>query len=52
MDVGALSTSLSLSTTGAQVDVGVLKALQNLDSAVGAQLAASIGLGQNVDAYA
>ncbi len=52
MDVAGLSTALSLSNTGAQVDVGVLKAVQNLDSAIGAQLAASIGLGQHIDAYA
>jgi len=52
MDVAALSTDLSLSATAGQVDVGVLKALQNLDQSVAAQLAASIGLGQSVDAYA
>jgi hypothetical protein len=52
MDVAALSTDLSLSAAAGQVDLGVLKAVQNLDQNVGAQLAASIGLGRNVDAYA
>lgn len=52
MDVATLSTDLALSATAGQVDTGVLKAVQNLDRTVGAQLAASIGIGQNVDAYA
>jgi hypothetical protein len=52
MDVTALSTDLALSATNGQVDLGVLKAVENLDQSVGSQLAASIGLGRNVDSYA
>lgn len=52
MDIAALSTSLSASATAGQIDVGVLKALQNLDQNVAAQLAASLGIGRNVDTYA
>ncbi len=52
MDGAALSTSLSLSATSGRVDVNVLKAVQNLDKNVAAQLAASIGIGQNVDTFA
>jgi len=35
-----------------QVDASVLKLLMNMDQAVAAQLAASIGLGTAVDTYA
>ena len=52
MDIGALSSGMALSSVGQQVDVGVLKALQNLDQNVAAELFASIGLGSGVDASA
>jgi uncharacterized PurR-regulated membrane protein YhhQ (DUF165 family) len=52
MDVGALSTGLATSAVGQQVDVGVLKTLQNLDKNLAAELFASIGLGQAVDTRA
>ena len=55
MDIAAaasLASSLSSSNVSAGVNIGVLKALENLDATVGAQLAASIGLGTAVDAYA
>ena len=52
MDIGSVSTDLALTSTGQGVAVGVLQALQNLDHSLGAQLAASIGLGANVDAFA
>ncbi len=52
MDVGALSTGLAMSSVGNQVDVGVLKAIQNLDKTMSGELFASIGLGKGVDAYA
>ena len=35
-----------------QVNLGVLKSVENLDQIVAAQLAASIGLGTTVDAFA
>lgn len=35
-----------------QVDVGVLRALQNLEQNVASQLFSSLGLGTVVDAYA
>ena len=41
-----------LASVGQQVDVGVLKALQNLDRNVTAELFSSLGLGTVVDAYA
>jgi hypothetical protein len=52
MDVGSLSTAMTMSAVGSQVDVGVLKAVQNLDQAVAAELFSSIGLGGSVDALA
>ena len=52
MDVGEIATGLSMANVAGSVDLGVLKMLQNLDQAVAAQLAASIGLGTAVDAYA
>jgi len=52
MDVSALSSVLASSSVGQQVDVGVLKALQNLQTNVAAELFASLGLGQSVDTRA
>jgi hypothetical protein len=52
VDVTGLASSLSSSSVSGNVDVGVLKLLQNLDRTVASQLAASIGLGTAIDAYA
>lgn len=52
MDVAGLSSSIAGAGVAGQVDASVLKMLMNLDQTVAAQLAASIGLGTNVDAYA
>lgn len=45
----ALSSALSTSAISDQISVGVIKAVQNLDKNVAAELFSSIGLGQNVD---
>jgi hypothetical protein len=52
VDVAGVSSSLAAAGVAGQVDASVLKTLLNLDQAVAAQLAASIGLGTAVDAYA
>ncbi len=52
MDVAALSTSLSLASTTGAIDTSVLATLQNLDRTVASELFSSIGLGQNVNAFA
>jgi len=52
MDLEGVASALSSSSVSSGVTVGVLKTLENLDSAVAAQLAASIGLGTAIDAYA
>lgn len=52
MDVGALSTGLAAVNVGTQIDVGVLKAAENLDQNLVARLFSSIGLGSGFDAYA
>ena len=52
MDVAAVASDLSSAGVALNVNLGVMKLLQNLDQAVGAELAASIGLGTVVDAYA
>jgi hypothetical protein len=52
VDVAGVSSSLALAGVAGQVDTSVLKLLMNLDQTVAAQLAASIGLGTAVDAYA
>ena len=52
MDIAAASTATSLSSVAQNVNLSVLKAVENLDSNVGALLAASIGLGTGIDAYA
>jgi hypothetical protein len=52
MDLAGVSTDLSSSSVALDVNVGVLKSLQNLDQVVAAQLAASLGLGSAIDAYA
>jgi len=52
VDLAGVSSSLASSAVAGQVDTSVLKLLMNLDQTVAAQLAASIGLGTAVDAYA
>jgi hypothetical protein len=52
MDIASLSTDLSLSSVGGQIDAGVLAAVQSLDKNVEAELFASIGLGGSFDGYA
>jgi hypothetical protein len=52
VDVAGVSSSLASAAVAGQVDTSVLKLLMNLDQTVAAQLAASIGLGTAVDAYA
>jgi len=52
MDLGSLSTGMAMSAVGSQVQIGVLKSLQNLDKSLAAEMFASIGLGQSVDVRA
>ena len=52
MDIASLSTGMAASAVGQQVDVGVLRAVQNLDENVAAELFASMGVGRSVDALA
>lgn len=52
MDIGSVATDLSSAGVGTGVTLGVLAQLQNLEQVIGAQLAASIGLGTRIDAYA
>lgn len=52
MGIGALSSGMALASVGQQVDVGVMKALQNLDKNVASELFASIGLGSGIDVKA
>ena len=52
MDLTGVASDLSSSSVSLNVNVGVLKALQNLDQVVASQLAASIGLGTAIDTYA
>jgi hypothetical protein len=52
VDAASLSTSMLLSSVGGQVNIGVLKAVQNLDKTLTAQMFASIGLGGAVDTSA
>jgi hypothetical protein len=52
MDIAGVASDLSESNVALNVNLGVLDAVQNLDLAVGAQLAASIGLGATIDTSA
>lgn len=52
MDLGSIATGLAGQSVGNSIDVGVLKAVQNLEMTQASMLAASIGLGTHVDAYA
>ena len=45
MDIAGVATALSSSSTSDGVSLGVLNSVLKLDQTVGAQLAASIGLG-------
>lgn len=52
MDLGNIATDLVGQSVGNALNVDVLKAVQNLDVSQASMLAASIGLGNHVDAYA
>ena len=52
MDVGSISTGLDQTAVADQVNVSVLKSLQNLEGALAGELFGSIGVGKSVDAYA
>lgn len=48
----ALSTGLSASSVADQVQIGVVRAVNNLDKTLASELFSSLGLGQNVDLHA
>lgn len=52
MDIAAASTDAASSSVGGAISISLLKAQQNLASALASELAASIGLGTGIDAYA
>ncbi len=52
MDLSGIATSLAMTSVAQSVDVGVLKAVQNLDAASSAMMFASIGVGTGIDAFA
>jgi len=52
MDIAGVATALSSAAVGQGVSLGVLNSVLQLEQSVGAELAASIGLGTVVDAYA
>jgi hypothetical protein len=52
MEVDAIATDLAASSVSAGINVAVLRAVQDLAANQAAVLAASIGLGSGVDAYA
>ncbi len=52
MDIGSIETALVGSSVSGSLNVDVLKAVQNLDRSQASLLAASIGLGGRIDAYA
>ncbi|MDP9024585.1 MAG: hypothetical protein M3N13_04305 [Candidatus Eremiobacteraeota bacterium] len=52
MDLGSIATGLVGQSVSNSLNVDVLKAVQNLDKSQALQLAASLGLGTHVDAYA
>lgn len=52
MDISALSSTMATGGVAQQVDVGMLKALQNLEVNLTSELFATIGLGQSVDTHA
>jgi hypothetical protein len=52
MDIAGVATGLSSANVSNGVGLGVLNSVLGLEAKVGAQLAASIGLGTVIDAYA
>lgn len=52
MDLSGIATGLAAASVTQGVDIGVLKAVQNLDAATSAMMFASIGLGTGIDALA
>jgi len=52
VDLGSISTGLAQSGVASQVNVSVLKSLQNLESTLAGELFGSIGVGRSVDAFA
>ena len=52
MDIAAASTDAASSSVSGAINISLLKAQQNLASAVARELAASIGLGAGFDSYA
>jgi len=53
MDISGVATALSSSSSlGSGVSLNVLDSVNHLQASIGAELAASIGLGANFDTYA
>lgn len=52
MDLQSIASDLAASSVTQGIDIGVLKAVQNLAAASSAELFASIGLGTGVNALA
>jgi hypothetical protein len=52
MDIAGVATALSSSSVSGGVGLSVLNSVLNLEQTTGAQLAASLGLGTVIDAYA
>lgn len=52
MDLGSVSTGLAQAAVSTQVNVSVLKSLQNLESTLAGELFGSIGIGTTIDAQA
>jgi hypothetical protein len=52
MDIGTIATDLSIGNVAQGVTIGALRSVLNLEQVVGAQLAAALGIGTNIDAYA
>jgi hypothetical protein len=52
MDIASVATGLSSSSVSNGVGLGVLNSVLHLEQTTGAQLAASLGLGRVIDAYA
>jgi hypothetical protein len=52
MDIAGVATALSSNSVSNGVSLGVLSSVLNLEQTTGAQLAASLGLGTVIDAYA
>lgn len=52
MDLSSIASGLAASSVTSGVNIGVLKAVQNLDQVQAGLLFSSIGLGGAVDTYA